>query len=137
MALKLEIVTPEKIAYDSAVDSVVLPTSDGEIDVLPGHIPLLSAIEAGELEVVSEGRKDFLAVDKGYVEVYGDTVRALTEAAIDIDDIDLNSAAEAQRRAEDALREARESGEDPAVLEQLETQARFAVIQKLAKERRR
>jgi len=52
--LHLEIVTPEKLAYSSDVESVVIPAVEGEMGVLPQHIPLMTQIHAGEL-VISKG----------------------------------------------------------------------------------
>ena len=51
MPLTLEIVTPEARVYSDTIDSVVIPTVEGEIGVLPGHIPLLTQIQDGELRV--------------------------------------------------------------------------------------
>jgi len=48
MALTLEIVTPEARVYSDTIDTVVIPTTSGEIGILPGHIPLLTQIEHGE-----------------------------------------------------------------------------------------
>ena len=136
MPLQLEIVTPEAVVYSEAVDKAVIHTQSGEIGILPGHIPLLTVVMPGELHVEKNGVIDYLAVDHGYAEVIGDTVRVLTEAAINIEEVDINSAIEAQRRAEEALAEADKLGEDPEILARLERQARFAVIQKLMKENR-
>ena len=138
MSLLLEIVTPEARVYSQKVASVVLPAVEGDMGILPGHIPVLTALNAGELEVVEEnGGREFLAIDRGFAEVLGDKVSVLTEGAINVEEIDLGAVEAAQARAEKALAEARELGIDPEVIEQLETQARFAVIQKLARERRR
>ncbi len=138
MSLLLEIVTPEARVYSQTVASVVLPAVEGDMGILPGHIPVLTALNAGELEVVEEnGGREFLAIDRGFAEVLGDKVSVLTEGAINVEEIDLGAVEAAQARAEKALAEARELGIDPEVIEQLETQARFAVIQKLARERRR
>jgi F-type H+-transporting ATPase subunit beta len=60
-----------------------------------------------------------------------------TEAAVDVEEIDLKSLDEARARAEQELAEARERGEDPAILEELETKARFTVVQKLVRELKR
>jgi len=68
--------------------------------------------------------------------VINDVVSVLTEAAIEVEQIDPASLDAARQRAEAALKEAREAGEDPEVLEELETKARFAVVQKLIRERR-
>ena len=135
MPLNLEIVTPERRVLSEEVDHVVLPTqAGGEIDVLPGHVPLMAMIEPGELRYFKGNQPESIAIDRGFIEVIGDHVRVLTEAAIEVAEIDPASLEEARRRATEALEEARQSGEDPEVLEQLETQARFAVVQKIIKE---
>ncbi|MBH53926.1 MAG: ATP synthase F1 subunit epsilon [Opitutaceae bacterium] len=136
MSIQLEIVTPESVVYSETVDSVVLPTASGEVGILPGHIPLISELKAGELAVTKEGALDLLAIDKGFAEVHADHVSVLTEAAIDIDDIDLESAEEAQRRAEEALKRAREEDDiNPDEIEQLEAKVRFAMLQQIAKKK--
>ena len=135
MTLKLEIVTPEEKVYSEDVDTVVLPTTTGEIGILPGHIPLITEIKEGELGVIRMGQLDLLAVDQGFAEIYGDTVSVITEAAIDIEDIDLDSAEAAQRRAEEALRKAKEENLHPDEVEALEAKIRFALVQQLAKKK--
>jgi len=137
MPLSLEIVTPERAVFKDTVDHVVLPTEHGgEIDVLPGHIPLMAMIEPGQLTFYKDGKADSIAIDRGFIEVINDVVSVLTEAAIEVEQIDPASLDAARQRAEAALKEAREAGEDPEVLEELETKARFAVVQKLIRERR-
>lgn len=136
MALRLEIVTPDHSVYDETVDSVVLPTTSGEVGILPGHIPLLTVVEPGELRVTQNGRTVSLAVDKGFAEVIADEVRVLAEAAIEVDSIDLSQVEEARQRAEEALRKAEAEGLDPAEVEQAETVVRFSSLQQLLKQRR-
>ena len=133
MSLTLEIVTPEKRVYSKSVERVKLPCSEGEMEVLPGHIPLITTVDAGEVRTQSKGQSELLAVDKGFVEVFGDKVSILTEAAIDIEDIDLEAAEKAQKRAEEALAKAEADNLDPAEVERLEAVARFAITQKLLK----
>ncbi len=133
----LEIITPEKKVYSSEVTEVVLPTLDGEVDILPGHQPLLTLLEPGEIQAVGANGREYLAVDKGFARVLGDTLSVLTEAAIDIKAIDIDQVEKAQRRAEAALKKARDEGHDPAEIEQLESIARFAIAQRLAKQKRR
>lgn len=135
MSLTLEIVTPERKVFSDQVDHVVLPTeAGGEIDVLPGHIPLMTMIEPGELRYYKAGNPESVAIARGFIQVIGDTVSVLTEAAIEVDEIDPGALEEARARAEEALEEARQSGEDPEILEQLETKARFTVVQRIIKE---
>ena len=135
MSLTLEIVTPEKRVYSKSVERVKLPCSEGEMEVLPGHIPLITTVDAGEVRTQSKGQSELLAVDKGFVEVFGDKVSILTEAAIDIEDIDLEAAEKAQKRAEEALAKAEADNLDPAEVERLEAVARFAITLKLLKKR--
>ncbi len=137
MALTLEIITPEKKVYSDTVDHVVLPTTEGDIDVLPQHIPLMSIIKPGELQVFKEGQVEFLAVDSGFIRILGDTVSVLTLDAIDIKDVDLSSIQEAETRAKAVLEDARRKKDiDLDELQKLEATARFAIVQKLIKSRR-
>jgi len=134
MPITLNIVTPERKVLSEEVEHVVLPTeAGGEIDILPGHIPLMTMIEPGELRYHNGGQVESVAIARGFIEVISDTVNVLTEAAIEVDEIDVSQLEEARIRAEKALEEARNQGEDPEILEQLETQARFTVVQQIIK----
>jgi F-type H+-transporting ATPase subunit epsilon len=133
----LEIVTPEKIAYASSVDHVILPTQDGEIDILPGHIPLITMAEPGSLRFQREGKTEDLAIDRGFIEVRADKVSVLTEQAIQVESVDPQALEDARRKAEEALLEAKEKGLDPELLEELETKARFLVAQQIVQEKRK
>lgn len=133
--LTLEIVTPEGKAYTKEVEDVILPTQTGELDILPGHQPLITMIESGEVQAGTSSGREFLAVDKGFARVLGDAVSILTEGAIDVQEIDLEKVVEAQRRAEEALKKAQDEKMDPAEIEKLESIARFAITQQLIKKR--
>lgn len=101
--LHLEIVTPEKLAYSSDVDSVVIPAVEGEMGVLPQHIPLMTQIHAGELVISKGGHKEYLAVGEGFVSVTPTRVNVLTDMAIEWEKIDESAAEAAIKRAQDAL----------------------------------
>ena len=103
MPLTLEIVTPEARVYSDVIETVVIPTVEGEIGILPGHIPLLTQVEAGELRVSKNGRTEYLAVGNGFAEVDGDKVSVLAESAIDEARIDEDAVAKAQADQERAL----------------------------------
>jgi F-type H+-transporting ATPase subunit epsilon len=135
MALTLEIVTPEARVYADTIETVVIPTVEGEIGILPGHIPLLTQVEAGELRVTKNGRIEYLAVGNGFAEIDGDKVSVLAESAIDEAKIDESAVEKAQARAEEALRN--RENMDPAEVERLEGVVRFAVAQLGVKRRRR
>src|SRR5580692_6537523 len=104
MPLTLEIVTPEARVYADTVDSVVIPTTSGEIGILPGHIPLLTQVDHGELRVTKGSSTQFLAVGGGFAQVAGDKVSILAESAITEEKIDEHAVENAMKRAEDALR---------------------------------
>ncbi len=138
MAITLKIVTPVAKVYNETVASVVLPTTQGEVGILPGHIPLLTMLEAGELQVTTQGGSlEFLAVDKGFAEVKSDQVTVVTEAAIQVEEIDMSEVEDARARAEKALEQAKEEDLDPDAIEQLEAQMRFAMAQQMAKARKK
>lgn len=137
MSLNVDIITPEGKLLTREVDSVVIPTMNGETGILPGHIPVITKVVRGELKLISGTTTDLIAVDEGFAEVIGNRVAILTEGAVDIDDIDLGSVEEAQQRAENALEEAQKSNMDPDELEHLETRIQFLVTQKLLKEAKR
>jgi F-type H+-transporting ATPase subunit epsilon len=134
MALTLEIVTPEARVYSDSIDGVVIPTVDGEIGVLPGHIPLLTQVDHGELRVTKGAATLLLAVSGGFAQISGDKVSVLAESAIQEEKIDEHAAENAMKRAEEELR-AKETL-PPAEIERLEGIVRFSVAQ-LALLRRR
>lgn len=150
MPLTLEIVTPERRVYRGTAESVLIPTTSGEIGVLPGHVPLLTQLVAGEVRLTNPGPNTSLpashpdanqpgptrvAVDNGFARVLGDVVSILTDAAMDERKIDLQAAVDAQARAEKALAAARDQQLDPGEIEQLEAIARFAIVQQLMKKK--
>src|SRR5437763_424026 len=79
MALKLAIVTPEaELGLDA--DEVVVPGSNGEVGILPGHIPLITALHPGVLIVIRGGKKSIYATSTGFAEVEGSQVTLLTDS---------------------------------------------------------
>jgi F-type H+-transporting ATPase subunit epsilon len=126
MSLTLEIVTPEAKVFSAPIDSVVIPTVDGEIGILPGHIPLLTQVADGQLVVTRGGKNESLIVGNGFAQVQGDVVSVLTEHALEEAKIDENAIQTAMQRAQDALRDGA-SSMDPAEVERLEGVVRFSV----------
>ena len=135
MSLTLEIVTPEARVYSDTIDSVVIPTVEGEVGILPGHIPLLTQVADGELRVTKNGATLFLAVGGGFAEVEADRVHVLAEHAITEEKIDEGAVEAALRRAEALLRDAATT--DPAEFEYLQELIRFSGVQLSLKRRRR
>jgi len=101
--LQLDIVTPERLAYSDEVDSVVLPGSEGELGVLPHHAPLVSTLGAGELRLRKGGDEESFAIVGGFLQVLPDKVVVMAETADLASEIELATAQEARRQAEQAL----------------------------------
>ncbi len=136
MALTVEIVTPDRRAYEGTASSVTLPTLLGSIGILPGHLPITAVIAAGEIIVTLDGQVTRLAIDKGFVRVVSDKVSVVTEAAIDEAKIDLSAVEKAEDRARQAVEAARgQQDVDSAEVAKLEQILRFALVQRLVKGR--
>ena len=102
-ALRLEIVTPDKVVLEADVDYVGAPGVDGEFGVLPGHIPLLAALTTGELYYRQGTDTRWAFVAGGFAEVSGNKVSILAEAAELSSDIDVDRAKQARDRAQGRL----------------------------------
>jgi len=113
--LRLEIVTPEATVYSEDVDMVTLPAVEGQIGILPQHVPLMTQMVPGEMIVRKNGQDRFLAVGEGLVEITGDHVAILTDLAIAAENIDEAKAEEARQRAAARLREKLSSEEVASV----------------------
>jgi F-type H+-transporting ATPase subunit epsilon len=101
--IKLEIVTPEAKVFSDDVEMVTLTGIDGEMGILPLHMPLMTQLVAGEIIAQKAGEDIFLAVGDGFVQVTGDRVAILTDMAIEADNIDEAKAEEARQLAEARL----------------------------------
>tara|TARA_B100000902_G_C26987291_1_gene753239 strand:+ start:378 stop:791 length:414 start_codon:yes stop_codon:yes gene_type:complete len=137
MPLKLEIVTPDSMVYSEVVDEVGIPTSEGRIDVLPRHIPVIAKLMPGDIMVKINDQIDHLAVGSGFVEVFGDTISILTDQAINIEQVDDSEIEEAVRRAQDALEEGKKSDLNEAEMNRLEAQIKYAHAQQVARGKHR
>ncbi len=135
MALALEIITPDGIVWrNGSVESITLPTTSGEIQILAGHIPLITMLEAGGVGAVINGREEDIAIDRGYARIMGDTVSVLTEAAVDVEHLDMGDIEKARAQALKAVEDAKKNRVvDDDEMERLEAVARFAIAQMLAK----
>lgn len=106
--INFEIVTPEKTVMKDVITQVTVPTKDGEITVLPKHIPLVASLKPGVIELITaSGEKMIIAVSGGFIEVLQNKVVILADSAERAEEIDLDRAEEAHKRAEDIKKEAR------------------------------
>jgi F-type H+-transporting ATPase subunit epsilon len=104
--LSLEIVTPEKPLVRETVDEVELPAAEGYLGVLPGHTPLLTLLQVGELWYRKGRETTYLAVAFGFAEVLPDRVTVLAQLAERAEDIDVPRAQAALQRATAQLAQA-------------------------------
>lgn len=97
----LQIITQEKVAYEGDAESIILPTTEGEISILPGHTPLIAIAREGEM-VISHGggERTHLAVIGGVLRVTQDSVVFLTDSAERFDELDEQKALEAREKAQ-------------------------------------
>jgi F-type H+-transporting ATPase subunit epsilon len=103
--LKLEVTTPMGQVYSKEVDMVTLPGSEGEMGILPMHVPLLTLLGEGEIIAKRGKEEDRLLVTRGCAEITPDRVAILTVFATDESAIDEKKAEEARARAEARLKE--------------------------------
>jgi F-type H+-transporting ATPase subunit epsilon len=103
MPLHLEVITPERKVYEDDVDMVVAPASEGYVGILPHHVPLFTTLGPGEFKVKKGGVEEVLAVFGGFMDVRGDRVVVLTDAAEPAEEIDADRAHQARERAQQAL----------------------------------
>jgi len=102
--LNLEVVTPHRTVLVEDVDSVTLPGIEGELGILPEHIPLLTTLDTGIMSYKnSSGNTQAIAVHWGYAQVEGNSVRVLAELAETADEIDIERAKDAEKKARDNL----------------------------------
>ncbi len=105
MSLNLEIVTPRGVVFQATARHVKLPGSAGEFGLLTGHIPFMTTLQTGVIELdVETGKPERVAISAGFVEVLPNKVVILAETAETAESIDLTRAEAARKRAEEGLR---------------------------------
>lgn len=108
--LKLEILTPEGVAYSDDVEMVLLPAELGEMGIFPMHVPLMTRINPGEVIVTKDAHKLHLAIGEGFAEVTQTRVSVLADMALQEQHIDEAAAQAAVERAQARIKEAAEKG---------------------------
>jgi F-type H+-transporting ATPase subunit epsilon len=108
--IQLEIVTPERLVVNEAVEYIEIPGKTGYLGVLPGHAPLISELAAGELSYRIGNQTKRVAVAWGFAEVLQTKVTVLAETAEKAEEIDTARAEAAKRKAEAELQKAGPEG---------------------------
>ena len=113
-AIQLEIVTPERLVVQEAVDDITMPGKSGYLGILPGHAPLITELAVGEITYHSGGQAKRLAVAWGFAEVLPEKVTILAETAERAEEIDVARAQAAKQQAETELQKAGSEGNPDA-----------------------
>lgn len=109
--LRVEIITPDSTVYSGEAGSLTLPTAEGEITVLPHHIPLLSVLVPGTA-IVRKGNEEFVfAVSRGVIEIDGTAVRVLADTADRLEQLEEAAIEKAKEAAEKLVNEKRSDTE--------------------------
>jgi len=102
--LHLKVITPRKIVIDEQIVSVSVPTSEGEITILPHHQRLFSLLVEGIVKIKTEKKQDDLAIGGGYLETDGKKITILVSRAYGQNEIDQNLTQQALNNAKKSFR---------------------------------
>ena len=101
---RLKVITPERVFYDGDVNMVEFNTTEGEIGIYKGHVPMTVIVNPGILTISESDRARNAALHAGFVEILEDKVTVLAEIIEWPEEIDRKRAEEAKARAEERLR---------------------------------
>jgi F-type H+-transporting ATPase subunit epsilon len=101
--IKLEIVTAEKMTFSEDVTSVLVPGAEGQLGILPHHAPLMSILKPGEMVIKRGAEEMFVNITGGFLEVRPQQIIVLADAAELPEEIDIDRAREAKKRAEERM----------------------------------
>lgn len=102
--VRLDIVTAEREVFSGEVDEVVAWGVEGQMGILPHHAPLMTMLRPGELFIRKGGEGEYLAITGGFLEVRPDRITILADACERSEEIDVERAEAAKRRAEETLK---------------------------------
>lgn len=100
----IQVVSPDRVFFEDDIDMLEVKTTEGEIGVLAGHIPLTSIIAPGVMRLIDGSETKEAAVHDGFIEILPDKVIILAESCEWPEEIDINRAREAKTRAERRLK---------------------------------
>ncbi|MDO8524102.1 MAG: ATP synthase F1 subunit epsilon [bacterium] len=107
MKINFKIITPERVVLQQEVEQITVPTAMGEITILPGHIPLVAVLKAGEIILKSENKETSMAVSGGLIEVKKNETVILADTAEMASELNEEKVEEARKKAEQLLIEAK------------------------------
>lgn len=103
--IKFKIVTPERTVFEEEIDQATLPVTNGEVTILPNHRSYIATLKSGEVLLKKAQEEISLAVSRGFVEFNKNNLVILADTAEKAEEIDIQLAEEAKKRAEDLKKE--------------------------------
>lgn len=101
--LHLKITTHERVVFDEDVDEISSRSTEGSFGVLPGHIPFMCPLDIGVTKVVKDGKAQIFTIMGGIFQLQGAEALILTNVAERAEEIDVERAIEARKRAQERL----------------------------------
>jgi len=132
--LKLKIITPKNIALEKEIDGVTLPSTEGDMTILPRHINLFALLEEGIVHYWAGEDSEYLAIGGGYVETNGEEVSLLVSRAYGQEGIDQQQTQLAMKDAKERMKSAKSEDARKEISSLLR---RSAIDAKLLKKKRR
>lgn len=123
LKIKLRIVTPEKTVFENEVSQATLPTTEGEVTILPSHRSYIASLKPGEIMLKKDQEEMLLSISGGFIEFHGNELIVLADTAERAEEIDL-------KRAEEARKKAQELQKQRISMDENEFAAVLAAIQK-------
>lgn len=112
MTLTVRVIAPDRTVWDETADEVILPSTTGQVGILTGHAPLLTALDTGVLRVRLKNQWTPIALMGGFAEVEANEVTILVNGAERGDSINLEEARTAYTKAQADLEAAESSGSE-------------------------
>lgn len=135
--IDFKILTPEKISWQGEIDSLTVPTEEGEITVLPNHLPLVSILKTGVATIRMDGKEEYFAISSGFLQVRpNNQVIILADMADRAEELALEEVEKAKQRAQNVLAQTKyvdEKGYNLALAALERELARLRVIKKKSK----
>ena len=135
MTMHVDIVSAEKELYSGTAEIVVAPAVNGEVGIHPRHTQMITPLKPGEVRITKQGgEEESIYVSGGILEVQPHVVTILSDTAVRAADLDEAAAVEAQKRAEQALKDKTgDIDEAKALAELAQAAAQLQMIQKIRK----
>lgn len=133
--LLVEVIATDRVLYAAEAQMVIVPGAEGEIGILPLHVPIVSLLKRGEIRIKHKNHIDYFFVDGGFLEVKEDKVSILSKEVVPAQEIEIEAELRAQEELKKMIAEAKERGDDvTSLMESLEKSlARAKIAAKIKK----